>query len=145
MQHHLTAESKNCSCTMLRYNARELPRLVATFYWVSKLDELNKKIFLPLNLSKENCLRICNLAYAAYTFALLESWKTYWKYNVNMGKRVGKDRVFLRLAGLILRISFGLCPQEIPWSSPTSPQKTRSVPPLLLCLTQSSKINWLNI
>ena len=47
------------------------------------------------------------------------------------------DGVFLRLAGLLLRISLGLCPREIPWSSPTDPQKTLSIPPLLLGLTNS--------
>ena len=45
--------------------------------------------------------------------------------------------VFLRLAGPLLRIFFGLCPWEIPWSSPASPWKTLSNPPLLLGLTQS--------
>ena len=31
--------------------------------------------------------------------------KKYLKYNVNLNKRVGKDRVFLELAGLLLGIS----------------------------------------
>ena len=31
--------------------------------------------------------------------------ETYYKYNVNLNKRVGKDRVFLGLAGLLLGIS----------------------------------------
>ena len=47
------------------------------------------------------------------------------------------DRVFLGLAGLLLGIYLGLCPQEIPLSSPASPRKTPSIPPLLLGLTQS--------
>ena len=47
------------------------------------------------------------------------------------------DGVFLGLAGLLLRISLGLHPQEIPCSSPSSPWKTLSIPPLLLGLTQS--------
>ena len=63
--------------------------------------------------------------------------ETYWKYNVNLSKRVGKDRVFLGLAGMLLGISLGLCPREIPWSSPASPRKTPSFPPLLLRLTHS--------
>ena len=62
--------------------------------------------------------------------------ETYYKNNVNLSKRVGKDRVFLGLAGLLLRISFGLCPREIPRSRPASPRKTLSFPPLLLRLTQ---------
>ena len=40
--------------------------------------------------------------------------ETYWKQNLNLSKRVGKDRVFLGLAGLLLGISLGLCPREIP-------------------------------
>ena len=63
--------------------------------------------------------------------------ETYQKQNVNLSKRVGKDGVFLGLAGLLLGISLGLRPQEIPRSSPTSPRKTPSFPPLLLRLTQS--------
>ena len=46
------------------------------------------------------------------------------------------DRVFLGLTGLLLRISLGLSPQEIPRSSPASTQKTPSIPPLLFGLTQ---------
>ena len=52
--------------------------------------------------------------------------ETYWKKNVNMSKRVGKDRVFLGLAGLPLWISLVICPR-----------KTPSFPPLLLRLTHS--------
>ena len=40
-------------------------------------------------------------------------------------------------AGLLLGISLGLRPREIPRSSPASPQKTPSFPPLLLRLTQT--------
>ena len=46
------------------------------------------------------------------------------------------DGVFLGLAGLLLKISLGLRPQEIPWSSPARPRKTPSIPPLLLGFTQ---------
>ena len=46
------------------------------------------------------------------------------------------DRVFLGLAGLLLGISLGLGPWEIPGRSPASPWKTLSIPPLLLGLTQ---------
>ena len=46
------------------------------------------------------------------------------------------DGVFLRLAGLLLKISLGLNPWEIPRSSPASPRKTPSIPFLLLGLTQ---------
>ena len=52
--------------------------------------------------------------------------ETYWKWNENLSKRVGKDRVFLRLAGLLLGISLGLRPREIPQSSPSSPRTTPS-------------------
>ena len=62
--------------------------------------------------------------------------ETYQKQNVNLSKRVGKDRVFLGLAWLLLRISLGLCPREISRSSHASPWKTPSFPPLLLSLTQ---------
>ena len=66
---------------------------------------------------------------------------SYFKWNVNLSKRVGMDGVFLGLLllglGLLLGISFGLCPQEIPPSSPASPWKTPSIPPLFLGLTQS--------
>ena len=47
------------------------------------------------------------------------------------------DGVFLGLAGRLLGISLGLCPQEISQSSPASPGKTPSIPPLLLGLTHS--------
>jgi len=47
------------------------------------------------------------------------------------------DGVFLGLAGLLLGISLGLRPREIPRSSPASPRKTPSFPPLLLRLTHS--------
>ena len=46
------------------------------------------------------------------------------------------DGVFLGLAGLLLKISLGLCPREILQSSPASPYKTQFIPPLLLGLTQ---------
>jgi hypothetical protein len=48
--------------------------------------------------------------------------KKYLKYNVNLNKRVGKDRVFLELAGLLLGISLVLSPKEISWSSTAIPQ-----------------------
>ena len=54
-----------------------------------------------------------------------------------MSKRVGKGGAFLGLAELLLVISLGLCPREIPRSSPDSSQKTQSFPTLLLRLTQS--------
>ena len=44
------------------------------------------------------------------------------------------------LAGLLLWISLGLRPREIPRSSPASPRKTPSIPPLLLGLTHSQLI-----
>ena len=46
------------------------------------------------------------------------------------------DKVFLGLAWLLLRISLGLRPWESPRSSPASPRKNPSIPPLLLGLTQ---------
>ena len=51
------------------------------------------------------------------------------------------DGVFLGLAGLLLGNSLGLRPLEIPRSSPASPQKTPSIPSLLLGLTYSLKIS----
>ena len=62
--------------------------------------------------------------------------ETYQKQNKNLSKRVGKDRVFLGLVGLLPRISLWLRPQEIPRSRPASPRKTPSFPPLLLRLTK---------
>ena len=62
--------------------------------------------------------------------------ETYLKQNENLSKRVGKDEVFLWMAGLLLGISLGLCPWEIPRSSPASPWKTLSFPPILLRLNQ---------
>ena len=44
---------------------------------------------------------------------------------------------FLELAGLLLGISLGLRPQEIPWGSPASPRKTLAFPLLLIRLTHS--------
>ena len=44
---------------------------------------------------------------------------------------------FLGLAGLLLGISLGLCPWEFPRISPASPQKTLSITPVVLGLTQS--------
>ena len=61
---------------------------------------------------------------------------SYFKQNVNPSKRVGIDGIFLGLEGLLLGISLGLCPREIPRSNPASPRKTPSIPPLLLGLTQ---------
>ena len=52
------------------------------------------------------------------------------------------DGVFLGLAELLLGISLGLCPREIPQSSPASPWKTPSIPPLLLGLTQPLALPW---
>ena len=62
---------------------------------------------------------------------------SYFKYNVNPSKRVKMDEVFVGLAGLLLEISLGLCPWEIPQSSPAIPRKTPSIPPLVLGLTHS--------
>ena len=47
------------------------------------------------------------------------------------------DELFVELAGLLLEISLELRPWEIPWSSPAIPQKTPSIPPLVIGLTQS--------
>ena len=47
------------------------------------------------------------------------------------------DGVFLGLAGLLLGISLGFRPREIPRSIPASPRKIPSIPPLLLGITQS--------
>ena len=41
------------------------------------------------------------------------STKIYWKYSVNLSKRVRRDEVFFGLAGLLLGIFLGLRPQEI--------------------------------
>ena len=57
---------------------------------------------------------------------------------LNQSKRVGLVGVFLRMAGLLLRISLGHFSWEIPRSSPASPWKILSIPPLLLGLIQSS-------
>ena len=62
--------------------------------------------------------------------------ESYQKQNVNQSQRVGKDGDFLRLSGLLLGISLGIRPREIPRSSPASPWKTPSFPPLLLRSTQ---------
>ena len=54
---------------------------------------------------------------------------SHFKLNVNPSKRGG-------MAGLLLGISLWLRPLEIPQTSPASPRKTPSIPPLLLGLTQ---------
>ena len=46
---------------------------------------------------------------------------------------------FLWVEGLLLWISLGLPPREVPRSSPTIPLKTLSIPPLLLGLTHPAK------
>ena len=46
--------------------------------------------------------------------------------------------IWKRMAGLLLDISPGLCPRKILRSSPASPRKTPSIPPLLLGLTQDT-------
>ena len=51
--------------------------------------------------------------------------KTYFKYNVNLHKRVRNDVVFL---GLFIWICREFCPWEIHRSSPASPMKTLSIP-----------------
>ena len=63
----------------------------------------------------------------------------YFKYNVNPSKILRMDKVFLGLAGLLLKISLGLCPREIPRSSSASPWETPSIPSLFLGLTQYSQ------
>ena len=65
---------------------------------------------------------------------------SYFKLNVNLSERVRMDGFFLGLPGLLLGTSLGLCPREIPRSSPASPQKTPSIPPLLLGLTHSGGV-----
>ena len=52
--------------------------------------------------------------------------ETYEKLNVNLRKRVGKDRVFLGLAGLLLGISLGLRRWEIPQTALPALGKPRS-------------------
>ena len=76
--------------------------------------------------------RDCPRAQAYFTIYANLSCITDW---VNPSKRVGMDGVFLGLAGLLLGISLGLRPREIPQSSPVSPWKTPSIPPLLLGIT----------
>ena len=66
----------------------------------------------------------------------------YIKYNVIERKRVGRDCVFLWLAGLPLGISLGLRPREIPWGSPVSPWKTQSLPPLFLTIYNCFDMRW---
>ena len=44
-----------------------------------------------------------------------------YKNRMKILEKDWKDRVFLGLAGLLLGISVGLYPQEIPQSSPASP------------------------
>ena len=78
--------------------------------------------------------RDCPRAQAYFTIYANLSRITDW---VNPSKRVGMDGVFLGLAGLLLGISLGLRPQEIPRRSPASPRKTPSFPPLLLRSTHS--------
>ena len=50
--------------------------------------------------------------------------------------------MIIRLVGLILGISPRLCLREIPRSSPASPRKTLSIPPLLLGLTHYTALYW---
>ena len=65
---------------------------------------------------------------------------SYWKQNVNSIKGVGKDWVFLGLASLLLGISHGLRPLEIPRPNRASLWKTLSIPPLLLGSTQTETV-----
>ena len=51
------------------------------------------------------------------------------------------DKAFLGLAELLLEISLGLHPREIPRSRPASPAKTLFIPSLLLGLTHSLRKN----
>ena len=62
---------------------------------------------------------------------------SFFKQDVNASLRIRIDGGFLGLAGLFLGISLGLRHREIPRSSPASPWKTPSIPPLLLGLTHS--------
>ena len=57
-----------------------------------------------------------------------------------MSKIRGKDGVFLGLAGLVLGISLGPCPQKIPRSSPASPRKALPFHLLLIRLTQNTSL-----
>ena len=67
--------------------------------------------------------------------------KTYFKYNLNVSKRVGSDGAFLGWQVCSVALSLGFFPWKIPLSSPASPWKTPFIPPLLLRLTQSIQAN----
>ena len=123
-----------------------------------KYKEEEKKSFLIFNSIQHTDHSISNRKFCCFSYIIamvhqnsltVEFWqekiegslrrantKSYKKKNVNLSKRVRKDRVFLGLAGLLLGISLWLCPRKIPCSSPASHWKTPSFPPLLLRLTQ---------
>ena len=46
------------------------------------------------------------------------------------------------LALVIPAIFLGLCPQKVPQSSPASPQKTLSIPPVLFKIIQDKLATW---
>ena len=52
------------------------------------------------------------------------------------------DRVFQGLAGLLRKISQGQSLREIPQSSPTSPWKSPSIPPILLGVSNLANSSW---
>ena len=60
--------------------------------------------------------------------------------HIYLSKRVVKDGVLLGLGGMLLVIFLRLRPWEIPRSSPASPQKTLSIPPLLISLCHCNDI-----
>ena len=73
----------------------------------------------------------------ASTELSMHFWRAYKKYNVSLSKVVGKDRIILGLAWLLLGISLGLRPREISQRSLASLWKTPSVPLLLMRLIHS--------
>ena len=75
-----------------------------------------------------------NVSYLMDLFSadILRTENIYW---VNLSKRGGKYGVFQGLSGLLRGISFGLCPREIPQSSPASPWKAPSFLTLLFRFT----------
>ena len=131
----------SCIIVMVRQNSTTVE-----FWWEKIKGNLRRANTKPsLDFRRAN-MELCQVLRKAHTEPSVHfrraNTETQWKWNVNLSKRVRKHSVFLGLAELLLGISLGLCPREIPQSSPASPWKTPSFPPLLLRLNQYALFKW---
>ena len=145
---HIKSAYAPCSNTMTGSCQNLLQCFKAVLRLFTRVLQQNKKntkifptkIFMKIKLSQNLLFHIrrgvnkpCNEEFLFQIMLLFRKVeKTFWKYYVNLSKRVRTDRVFLGLVGLLFRISLKHCPRKVPRSSPVGFVKPR--PSLLFCL-----------